>query len=220
MSFSPKEIGLGIVVLLLTVGLTRYFTPEKIKYETAEQSKKLDSLTTLTQALRVDKSQIKDSLANTSKAFRDYVDKNKDKLASYNKIIGKLNLKVDSLQEVSSLSIWDLKNDSDSTEQTFADTTLEKRATFGNGLIEAVARGGIRNDSLFLDTPEISQLRRVRIDQAIFINDDRSSVKALTTSPDFDSLKVVSTTPLKPKGRRFPWTEVATVAAFILGYAL
>lgn len=217
MSFSPKEIGLGVLLLLLTVGLTRFFTPEKVKYQTAEQEHKLDSLTTLTHTLRIDRSQLEDSLENTSEAFQEYVENNEDKLATYNKMIGKLNLKVDSLQEEASVSLGDLQLNMASGPM-FRDTTLQKISTFGNGLIQATATGGIRNDSLFLESPSITQLRSVRIHQAQFIEDGQ--FRTITTSKDFEDLEVVSVTTREEEGRRFPWLEVTAVASFILGYAL
>lgn len=221
MGFSVKEIGFVLLLLIATGGVVRFCTPEKVVYETAEQEKKLDSLTTLTRSLKIDRSQLRDSLENTSQAFQEYVEENEEDLVAYNRIIGQLELTVDSLQEANMVSLGSLANlPSDSSGQQFQDTTLQRRSTFGNGLMEAVARGGIRNDSLFLDPPLISQLRPVRIDQAQFVSDDGSEVRAVTTSRDFEELKVVSVTTVEEEGKRFPWTELAALGGFILGYAL
>lgn len=220
MSFNPKEIALVLLVILATGGLVRYCTPEKVVYSTGEQEQKLDSLTTLSRNLVVSKSQLQDSLKETSQAFQDYVEHSEDEIASYSRITGQLRLVVDSLEQASSMvGLADLINTDSSASSQFRDTTITASATFGDSLMKSTAKAGIRNDSLFLDPPIIEQLRMVRLDVAVSVAGDHSRVNTVVTSPDFDSLRVASLTPLEPK-KRFPWTEITAVAAFILGYAL
>lgn len=211
-----KAIVFVILLLIVTGGLVRFCTPEKIVYQTTEQQEQLDSLTVLNRSLVVTRDQLQDSLEETSQAFQDFVQKNKDKIASYNRIIGELNLEIDSLKG-SSVSMGDLLSLNETNK--YRDTTLVAYSVLGNGLFKGESRGGIRNDSLFVDPPEFTQLRPVRIDQAISVSSDQSKVMAITTSKDFEDLRVESYTELEPK-KRFPWTEIVAVASFLLGYLL
>lgn len=220
MSFNLKEIVFMALLVVASSAIVRYLAPEKIVYSTGEQQEQLDSLTVLSRNLRISKSQLQDSLKETSQAFQEYVDKAEDEMASYSRITGRLKLEVDSLEQVAaSASLADLVDTDSTSGHQFRDTTLTSRSMWGDSLIGAEARAGIRNDSLFLDPPIVRQLRRVRIDVATFVAGDHSRVNTLVTSPDFDSLRVESFTPLEKK-RRFPWTEIVAVGSFLLGYAL
>ncbi len=220
MSFNIKEIGLVLLLLIATGSITRYCTPEKTVYSTGKMQEELDSLTVLSQNLYLTKDQIQDSLSQTSKSFQKYVKKSKEEIASYSRITGELRLHTDSLLNVAeSIGLGALGNNDGTSTYKFRDTTIHSSSVWGDSLLASKASAGIRNDSLYIDAPEILQLRPIRIDVATMIADDNEKVNTLVTSPDFQDLKVESFTTLQ-KENRFPWTEVIAVVAFILGYAL
>lgn len=220
MSFNPKEVGLVLLLVFLVGGMTRYCTPEKIRYSTGEMQQNLDSLTALSRSLYLTKDQLQDSLKETSKSFQDYIKKTNDEIASYSRISGELRLVVDSLKSVTDgASLVDLVNTDTTNTNKFRDTTLVSSSTWAGDLLVAEARGGIRNDSLYLDPPVITQQRLIRIDVATTFSKDYDNVNTIVTSKDFKDLQVESFTPLEKK-KKFPWTQIVAVVTFLLGYAL
>jgi len=201
---NKSSILLIVAFTVIGFGLAWYFKQPEIIYQTSSQQRQIDSLTSVIQNQRTTKSALTDSLKGTSKAFQEYIKKHRGEVASLTRIKGKLNLKIDSLKnENNTLSALTLLNDGNS-DQVFKDTTITNSQTFGDSLLEAISNIRFKNDSLSNDL-KINQLRNVKLDLAILVNDDRTVVESIATSPDFDSLKVKAQTTIKPPKRKIPW---------------
>jgi len=220
MKFNVSQIVVMFLLMLITGGMVRFFAPEKVVYQTSKQQKKLDSLTVLSENLRINRKQIEDSLKHTSKAFRKYIHKTKNKLASYSHITAKLRLSLDTLKsKAATVDISDIGYIDSLNHHRLKDTTISSSSLWGNGLIKATARSGIRNNKLFLDPPMVTELRRPHIDIGVTLENHNSGAQTVVTSPDFVDMKVVSYTPLHPH-HRFPWWEITATIGFVIGYAL
>lgn len=215
---SIKQLVLLLLLLAATAGVTRWLTPPEIIFSTQAQQKELDSLTVELQNTVADKRTILDSLDRVSDAFRDRLKQKDERIASLSRITGTLRLERDSLSDVVSAGLIDLvvpvrKDTAGRLREgvAFRDTTLVARSVFGDSLIAATARGGIRSDSLFVEPPDIAVLRPVRLDVAVLVSDDRTAVHTIVTSRDLQDLRVESMTEIRPPRRKFPafWVGMA-----------
>lgn len=217
MSLSLKELLLIVVLIIASIGLTRWLSPEKVIYETEHQERQIDSLTTALQNTRVTSAQLENELEGLTDGFRERLASKEEQVVSYNRMIGQLNLKIDSLQSVgSSISIDSLRGD----DGVIRDTTLYSRSVFGDSLLVATARAGIRDSELFLDQPELRQLRPLRIDLAILLQEKENRVTSVVTSRDFEELHVEAFTALPPPRRRPPWFIIGVATGFIVSEIL
>lgn len=227
-----KVAGLGLIILI-TVLLTRWMSGPSIIYSTEAQQQKLDSLTVELRNTITDRNTILDSLDATTEAFRERLERRDEQIASYTQIIGSIRAERDSLAERMEVSLTDLlvdervvKGDDAGAESSdpplngwmFRDTTLVNEAVFGDSLLVARATGGIENNGLFVNPPEIDFLRPIRLDVAVTIADDKSAVHTIVTSRDLHDLHVQSLTEIEPPRHRFPrfWVGVGVGVGAVL----
>lgn len=205
---------IAFLVLVIGFGIGWWATPPEVIYQTDHQQRQIDSLTAVVGNERTSKNALLDSLQGTTREFQNYIDRHRGEVASLTQIRGRLNLTIDSLQRANqTLSALSLLNPVDSGS-VFKDTTLRARETFGDSLIEATSEISIKNDSLS-NKINIHQLRPVRIDLAILVNEDQSLVESLATSPDFDSLEVRAQTTLRPPKKGLHWSVFVAIGALL-----
>lgn len=210
-----KTLQLFLAILIaagLSIGLTWWFMPDRVIYATEWQQKQLDSLSVELRNSFITSQALRDSLESTTQAFQDRLDRRDEQVASYAKITGRLRLERDSLKSVS-VNLSDLLL-TPMNRPMFRDTTLTAESVYGDSLLVAHAKGGLRSDSLFLEAPDVQMIRPVRLDVAVTITDDRRAVHTLVTSRDLKDIHVEAVTQIRPE-KKFPWFWVGVAAGAV-----
>ncbi|MEX0662128.1 MAG: hypothetical protein WEA58_03925 [Balneolaceae bacterium] len=205
-----------LIVAGISSGITWYMVPAKVVYSTEYQQEQLNELTVELRNTIVTSNVLRDSLKRTEEEFRDRLNRKDEEIASYTRIYADLRLDRDSLKTQNvALSSLLLLND-DPSGNTYADTTLTATAVFGNDLLKGTSTGGIKDDELFINPPELEMLRPLMIDNAVTITKDRTAVHSIVTSEDLFNVQIESFTEIKPE-KKFPWKWVFLGSGFAAG---
>lgn len=209
-----SELTIFLVALLVGGSLAWWFKPAEIIDRTDYQQEKIDSLTTVIRNRMATAESLRDSLAETSEAFQEYIRESDREIATLTTIRGRLELRIDSLQDSLATSNVPFVDLDITAESGIADTTITRTATFGNGLIMATSNN-IFQDNQFRDDLSIQQLRDIRIDLALLVSDDRRTVESIATSQDLSTLNVSAQTEIKPPKRKVKWWQWLLLGAII-----
>lgn len=205
-----------LIVAGISSGVTWYMVPETVIYSTEYQQEQVDELTVELRNTIVTNRTLQDSLQRTRTAFRERLDRKDEEIASYTRIYADLRLERDILKRENVTLATLLHLPGHPSGNRYQNRTLTASAVFGDNLIKATSTGGIKNDELFLDPPELELLRQIMIDHAVTITDDRTAVHGIVTSEDLFNIKMESFTEIKPE-KKFPWKWVFLGTGFAAG---